>query len=138
MCDLQWDTFSTYFLCLFLLWVNCSIFFLWKKGFWFRFCPRQLTTNCPTQLPKERPWVKEIPYGKAALRSATKTRLKSFEVKKEPYAARLTCLRIFLMGINTIRHFFHSITWRFIGALIIFILLFRTVKVLLMGLCLTF
>ena len=38
-------------------------FFFLEKGFWFRFCPRQLTTNCPTQLQRGKPWVKEIPYG---------------------------------------------------------------------------
>ena len=43
--------------------LNCSIFFFLEKGFWFRFCPRQLTTNCPTQLQRGKPWVKEIPYG---------------------------------------------------------------------------
>ena len=46
-------------------------FFFWKKGFWFRFCPRQLTTNCPTQLQRGKPWVKEIPYGNVS-RNAVK------------------------------------------------------------------
>ena len=88
--------FSTYLFSLsFPTLSKLQYFFCGKKGFWFRFCPRQLTTNCPTQLLKERPWVKEILYGKVALRSATKTRLKSFEVKKETYAARLTFLHIF-------------------------------------------
>ena len=50
--------------------LNCSIFFFLEKGFWFRFCPRQLTTNCPTQLQRGKPWVKEIPYGNVSRNAA--------------------------------------------------------------------
>ena len=60
---------SSFFICLFSL------------GFWFLFCPRQLTTNYPILWLKAKQWVKGIPYGLHAEVSETmiKTRPKSEE-----------------------------------------------------------